>query len=505
MWINFLWALVPIIWLIISLGIIGMPASRACTIGLIITIADAVLMFKQPIINTLSGALEGIIMGIWPIMYVILAALFVYQITTDSGSMGTIEKLLSSITTDKRILVLIIAWGFGGFLESIAGFGTAVAICAGILISLGLEPIQASVICLVANSTATAFGAIGLPVLTLAEVTNLNDVQLGFIVTLQLVILVILVPFILVILTGKSIKALKGIVFITLMSGVGMAIPQVIIAKFTGAELPALVGSLFSILVTVWLTKRKTGSVEEVENESESVSEIIKACSPFILVFIFVLLASSLCPPVNNFLTSVTTHLHVYLGKNPNDLPINWLSSPGTLILLAGIIGGKIQGLSLSQMFKILLNVLKTIGMTTITVCAIVGLAKVMVYAGMTKALAVALVSLLGPAYPLFAPLIGALGTFLTGSATSANVLFGNLQYSAAQSLGVSKYWIVASNMTGATAGMLSPQNIAVATGAINKEGLEGKILKETTKWGSIYLLITCVFLYLVGLITKLV
>ncbi len=489
MWINFLWALVPIIWLIISLGIIGMPASRACTIGLIITIADAVLMFKQPIINTLSGALEGIIMGIWPIMYVILAALFIYQITTDSGSMGTIEKLLSSITTDKRILVLIIAWGFGGFLESIAGFGTAVAICAGILISLGLEPIQASVICLVANSTATAFGAIGLPVLTLAEVTNLNDVQLGFIVTLQLVILVILVPFILVMLT--------------LMSGVGMAIPQVIIAKFTGAELPALVGSLFSILVTVWLTKRKTGSVEEVENES--VGEIIKACSPFILVFIFVLLASSLCPPVNNFLTSVTTHLHVYLGKNPNDLPINWLSSPGTLILLAGIIGGKIQGLSLSQMFKILLNVLKTIGMTTITVCAIVGLAKVMVYAGMTKALAVALVSLLGPAYPLFAPLIGALGTFLTGSATSANVLFGNLQYSAAQSLGVSKYWIVASNMTGATAGMLSPQNIAVATGAINKEGLEGKILKETTKWGSIYLLITCVFLYLVGLITKLV
>lgn len=503
MWINFLWALIPILWLIISLGIIGMSASRACTIGLIITITDAVLMFKQPLINTLSGALEGIIMEIWPIMYVILAALFVYQITTESGSMQTIETLLSSITTDKRILVLIIAWGFGGFLESIAGFGTAVAICAGILISLGLEPIQASVICLVANSTATAFGAIGLPVLTLAEVTNLNEVQLGFIVTLQLVILVILVPFILVILTGKSVKALKGIVFITLMSGVGMAIPQVIIAKFTGAELPALVGSLFSILITVWITKRKTGAVEEVENES--ISEIIKACSPFILVFVFVLLASSLCPPVNNFLTSVTTHLHVYLGKNPNDLPINWLSSPGTLILLAGLIGGKIQGLSFNKMFKILVNVLKTIGMTTVTVCAIVGLAKVMVYAGMTNALALALVSLLGPAYPLFAPLIGALGTFLTGSATSANVLFGNLQYSAAQSLGVSKYWIVASNMTGATAGMLSPQNIAVATGAINKEGLEGKILKETVKWGSLYLLITCVFLYLVGLFAKLV
>ena len=128
-----------------------------------------------------------------------------------------------------------------------------------------------------------------------------------------------------------------------------------------------------------------------------------------------------------------------------------------------------------------------------------------MVYAGMTDALAVALVSLLGPAYPLFAPLIGALGTFLTGSATSANVLFGNLQLSAAADLGVSKYWVVASNMTGATAGMLSPQNIAVATGAINREGDEGEILKETVKWGSLYLVICCIFLYVVGLVAGMI
>lgn len=150
---------------------------------------------------------------------------------------------------------------------------------------------------------------------------------------------------------------------------------------------------------------------------------------------------------------------------------------------------------------QILRQCIKSVWKTTITVCAIVGLAKVMVYAGMTDALAIALVSLLGPVYPLFAPLIGALGTCLTGSATSANVLFGNLQLSAATDLGVSKYWVVASNMTGATAGMLSPQNIAVATGAINREGDEGEILKETVKWGSLYLVICCVFLYIVGLV----
>ena len=502
MWIKFGLALLPILWLIISLGIIKMPAARACSIGLGLTIILAIVSFKMTVVNALTGALEGIIMGIWPIMYVIVAALFAYGVTQVSGGMQTIEGLLGSVTTDKRILVLIIAWGFGGFLEAIAGFGTAVAICAGILIGLGIEPIQAAVICLVANSTTTAFGAIGLPTMTLAEVTNLNSTWLSFVVTLQLVVLVILVPYMLVILTGKGIRAIKGIGLITLMSGLALAIPQIVIARYVGAELPALVGSVLSIAVTVWLTKVKQGK-SEARADLPAFSEILKACSPFILVFIFVLLASSLCPPISNFLASVTTNLQVYTGKNPNNLPINWLSSPGTLILVAALIGGKIQGLSWAMMGRLLGQTIKKVAKTTITVCAIVGLAKVMVYAGMTETLAAVLVSLLGPVYPLFAPVIGALGTFLTGSATSANVLFGNLQLSAAQSLGVDKYWIVASNMTGATAGMLSPQNIAVATGAINQEGQEGAILKETVKWGGLYLTITCVFLYLVGFATK--
>lgn len=504
MWLKFGIALLPIIWLIISLGIMRMPAARACSIGLVLTLVLAIFSFKMSVVNALTGALEGIVMGIWPIMYVIVAALFTYGITTASGSMQTIEHMLASITTDKRILVLIIAWGFGGFLESIAGFGTAVAICAGILITLGLDPIRSAVICLVANSTATAFGAIGLPLLTLGEVTNLNSTALAYLVTIQLVVLVVLVPFILVILTGGGLKAIKGIGFITLMSGLSMALVQVVVAKFTGAELPALVGSIVSIAITVWLTKLKQSKTEE-SKDMPSVSKMIKACSPFILVFVFVLLGSSLFPVISNFLASVTTNLTIYTGKNPNNVPINWLSSPGTLILLAGLIGGRIQGLSFKEMGQILVKTIKSVGKTTITVCAIVGLAKVMVYAGMTEALAVALVALMGPVYPLIAPVIGALGTFLTGSATSANVLFGNLQLSAAQTLGVDKYWIVASNMTGATAGMLSPQNIAVATGAINQEGHEGEILKETVKWGGLYLVVICVLLYGAGIVLKMI
>ena len=492
MWIKFAIALVPIIWLIISLGVMRMPAARACVIGLVLTVALAIFSFKLPVIDTLTGALEGIIMGIWPIMFVIVAALFAYNVTTESGGMKTIQDMLATISTDKRIIVLIIAWGFGGFLESIAGFGTAVAISAGILIAFGLKPIQASVISLIANTTATAYGAIGLPILTLAEVTNLNQVALSFLVSVQLCILVILVPFILVILTGNGVKAIKGVGLITFMSGLAMAIPQVI------------AGSICSIAVTIWLTRWHEDE-EEPDVERPANKDLLKACSTFILIFIFVILASSLVPAVNNLLGKATLNLVVYTGKNPNSLSINLLSSPGTLILIATLIGGAIQGVSFKKMMQILVESIKGVGKTTITVCAIVGLAKVMVYAGMTEALAVALVSLMGPVYPLFAPLIGALGTFLTGSATSANVLFGNLQLSAATSLGVNKYWIVASNMTGATAGMLSPQNIAVATGSINREGDEGEILKETVKWGSLYLVICCVFLYIAGLVAGMI
>lgn len=504
MWIKFAIALVPIIWLIISLGVMRMPAARACVVGLILTIILAIFSFKLPVIDTMTGALEGIIMGIWPIMFVIVAALFAYNVTNESGGMKTIQDMLATISTDKRIIVLIIAWGFGGFLESIAGFGTAVAISAGILIAFGLKPIQASVISLIANTTATAYGAIGLPILTLAEVTNLDQVALSFLVSVQLCILVILVPFILVILTGGGVKAIKGVGLITFMSGLAMAIPQVIAARFVGAELPAIAGSICSIAVTIWLTRWHEDE-EESDVERPANKDLLKACSTFILIFIFVILASSLVPAVNNLLNKATMNLVVYSGKNPNTLSINFLSSPGTLILIAALIGGAIQGVSFKKMMQILVESIKGVGKTTVTVCAIVGLAKVMVYAGMTEALAAALVSLLGPVYPLFAPLIGALGTFLTGSATSANVLFGNLQLSAATSLGVNKYWVVASNMTGATAGMLSPQNIAVATGAISREGDEGEILKETVKWGSLYLVICCVFLYGTGLITGMI
>lgn len=506
MWVNFIFALIPIVWLVVSLTALKMPAARAGIIALLLAMLLAIFAFKLPVLDTATGALEGIVGGIFPIVYIIVAAMFTSKVTFKSGAMQKIQDMLCSLTTDKRILVLLIAWGFGGFLEAIAGFGTAVAIPASILMTFGINPIEAAVICLVANTTPTAFGAVGLPVITLAQTAGLDVMHTAFIVSLQLSVLILVIPYILVGLTG-GVKAIKGVGFITFMSGLAFALPQVLVSKYVGAELPAIAGAIVCILVTALLAKKHkddpTYAVASEEVPKHTAGELLQACAPFILVFVFVLAASSLFPVINQALNSATIKFQIYTGKNAGQFSLNWLSSPGTLILVATFIGALIQGMKVGEIFGVLGEVIKGIGKTAVTIASIVALAKVMGYAGMTSAIAVALVKLMGPVYPLIAPVIGALGTFVTGSDTSSNILFAKLQYSAAQTLGVNKTWVVANNMVGATAGkMISPQSIAVASTAIGQEGSEGEILKRAFKWCGIYTVIICVFLYAIGLAT---
>lgn len=186
----------------------------------------------------LTAVLEGTALALWPIIIVIIAAIFTYNVCVATGKMEVIKKLLANVTNDKRVLVLIIAWGFGGFMEGMAGFGTAVAIPASMLWGLGFDPVFAAIVCLIANATPTAFGSIGIPTTTLAKITGLDVFQLSTNTVILLAILIVLTPFVLVFLTGKSKKSLKGIFAITLISGLSFLIPEFIVAKFLGAELP---------------------------------------------------------------------------------------------------------------------------------------------------------------------------------------------------------------------------------------------------------------------------
>jgi lactate permease len=503
-WGLFITALLPIVWLIFSLGVLKMAGSKACTIGLVLTILLAIFIFKMSIIDSLTAALEGAVMGIWPIVYIIIAAVFTYNLTTASGSMATIRQGLSGITSDKRLLVLIIAWGFGGFLEAIAGFGTAVAIPASILIAFGVDPILSATICLIANTTPTAFGAIGLPVTTLAQISGLDVLHLSYLVTIQLLPLIVIIPFVMVALIGGGIKAIREVWAPTLAAGLAFGLPQVFVARFLGAELPAIIGSIVCIIVTVWFARRyerKHPSEQKTQVETPSMNNFVLAAMPFILVFVFVMLASPLVPPLNHFLTSIKSALTIYTGAGAKPYVFNWVSTPGTLIILATIIGGLVQKMKLGQIFKILGKTAVQMVQTLITVCAIVALAKVMGYSGMIATIAATLVGVLGVFYPVVAPLIGALGTFVTGSDTSANVLFGNLQRQAAVALHDSTYWVVAANAVGATAGkMISPQSIAVASAATNLQGQEGEILKQSMKYFLGYLVVICVWIFVSGL-----
>lgn len=510
----FIIALLPIIWLIISLGALKLPAHKTCSITFAATFILAVLVWKMPVMSAVTGTIEGVAIALWPITLVIVATIFTYNLAVHTKSIDVIKKMLSGITTDSRIQVLILAWGFGGFLEAVAGYGTAVAIPASILASLGFNPLFAAIICLIANTVPTPFAAVGIPVITLAKVTGLDAAQLSSAIGIQLSALIVIIPFFLVAMTTKSIKGLKGVLGITLASGLGFAVPEVLAAKYLGAELPALLGSICSMAITVILAKyfynkKSNEAIQEVaatslkvENNTVSFKEGILAWLPYILIFAFVIMVSPLFPSLNKFFSGFKSNLLIYSGENAKATSFKWIATPGTLIILATFIGGAIQGAKFSEMLGVLISSIKQLTKSTITVLSIVAMAKLMGYSGMISSIAIVLVKITGSYYPIISPLIGTLGTFVTGSDTSSNILFGALQSEVANSIGVNPYWLAAANTSGATAGkMISPQSIAVATSATGLIGSEGKIFNSTVKFCLGYVLVLGVIVYFGSLI----
>ena len=493
-------AMIPVLWLIVSLGVLKMPAHKTCSFTVILTLAIAIICWRMKFIDGITATVEGMAIALWPILLVIVAALFTYNLAVETKTMDVIKKMLSSITTDKRIQVLILAWGFGGFLEAVAGYGTAVAIPASILASLGFNPLFAAVICLLANTVPTAFGALGIPVTTLATVTGLEVVHLSYVTSIQLAGFIVLIPFLLVILTEKSIKALKGVVGITLISGITFAVPQIFIAKYLGADLPALVASICSMACTILMAKAMNKEKVETKEDKIGLKEGILAWLPYILLCGLILIASPLVPSINSLLAKASSNIHIYTGDATSTTSFSWINTPGMMILIATFIAGLIQKLKFTYMLDVLKRTVIQLKTSFITIMSIVAISKIMSHSGMTSSISFGLCAITGSFYPLIAPLLGAIGTFVTGSDTSANILFGALQTEAAKSLSIDPYWIAAANTAGATAGkMISPQSIAIATSATGLIGSEGKILSTTVKYCLGYVIILGLIVYFGG------
>jgi lactate permease len=509
--VDTLLALLPLLVLLVGLGALKLPTHLAGLAALAVTAALAVSAFGMGALPAAQAGLEGAMLALFPIVWVVVSAVFVYNVAVSTGSMETIKRTLSSISPDRRVQALILAFGFGGFLEAVAGFGTAVAIPAGIMAAMGFHPLLAATACLIANTIPVAFGVLGIPVITLAQVTDLSLANLALYTALQLIPFIVALPLVLVAFVTGGVKHIRGVGLLCVASGAAFAAGQTLAAAAIGPELAAVVGSLASLAVIVlwtklrpvkrpWLFPGETDAESTDTTAKIPLSASLRAWSPYLIILAIVLAVKFL--PFLGFLNKppFTVSAQFYFGPGGKPQSFALASSGGTALFAAAIASGFIQGATLLQIVKVLGKTLRQLWKTAVTILCVVMLAKLMGYSGMVGALASAVAWLSGPVYPLIAPLLGALGTFLTGSDTSSNVLFGGLQKNTAISLGMDPEWLATANASGATAGkMISPQSISIATSSTGLGGSESKILGKTLKYCVVYVVLIGVVVWAAG------
>ena len=467
---------------------------------------------------TLWSVVEGLLKACFPIILIIICAIFSYNILVETKEIETIKTQFIQLTTDKGLLVLLLTWGFGGVLEGMAGFGTAVAIPAAILIGLGFKPMFSAVICLVANTVAVGFGAVGLPATTLANQVADGTAspemlcEVATFIILQLSLMFYITPFLRLMMTDRK-KVVKNLC-IALFVGTCSILVQFCCAHFLGPETPAILGSVATIIAMLIYNKlfiHDESPADEVvvEKKRFGMAKTLRAWSVYGLIIFFILVSSKIVPPMNDLLKStLVTRFEVPVVGNT--FSFGWLSNAGLMIFLGAVIGGLIQGLSFGKLMKMLAKTAVNLQKTALTICCLVALAMLMNNTGMTLAIATGLVAVTGSAFPFFAPLIGSIGTFVTGSATSANILFGKLQAAAAGQLGLvndatffgvsgnETNWLAAANCAGSEGGkLLSPQSIAIATAACDMEGQDGEIMRKTLPFAIFWILMNGLMVFL--------
>ena len=522
---------IPILLLIVLMMGFKVSGYKSAIVTLIVTVVLA--LFAAPALGivpekyaqasivgiTLWSVVEGLLKACFPIILIIICAIFSYNILCETKEIETIKTQFIQMTSDKGLLVLLLTWGLGGVLEGMAGFGTAVAIPAAILIGLGFKPMFSAVICLIANTVAVGFGAVGLPATTLANQVAASGTatpeelcEVATFIILQLSLMFFITPFLILMLTDKT-KVIKNIC-IALFVGSFSIIVQFCCAHFIGPETPAILGSVAAIIAMLIYNKlfihdESANDTVQIEKKNFGLVKTLKAWSVYGLIIFFILISSKIVPPVNELLgsTLVTKFELPVIG---NTFKFGWLSNAGLMIFLGAVIGGLIQGMSIGALLKLLAKTTLNLQKTVVTICCLVAMAMLMNNVGMTNDIAKGLVMLTGVAFPFFAPLIGSIGTFVTGSATNANILFGKLQATAATDLGLVNQgtffgvsgsetnWLAAANCAGSEGGkLLSPQSIAIATAACDMEGQDGDIMRKTMPFAIFWILMNGLMVFL--------
>lgn len=509
-WLAALVAAVPILFIFWALIIKKMKGYRTSLFATLLAILIAIFIYGMPVKLALLSAANGALYGLFPICWIVITAVFLFNITVKSGQFEIIKQFMISVTPDRRLQALLIAFSFGSFLEGTAGFGAPVAITAAMLAGLGFNPLYASGICLIANTAPVAFGAVGIPITVASQVTSISEMAISKMVGRTLPLLSFILPFYLIILMA-GFKKTKEVLPAILVSGVSFALMQGLTSNLLGPALPDVIAGVSSILcLTIFLKYWKPKNIWRFPNETVATTDhetkytagqLLRALAPFILLTVMIILWG--LPPVKDFFNSVGQVQFGFPGLHntildkagkpiPHIFKFNYLSASGTAILLASIISIPLIGLTFRDGIKIFIATLGQLRIPVITIASVLAFAYILNDSGITITIAQLLAST-GVLFPFFSPMLGWLGVFVTGSDTSANALFGKLQATAASSIGVDPVVTVAANASGGVMGkMISPQSIAIAAAAGNLVGKESALFRFTFKHSLIMLLIVC-------------
>jgi lactate permease len=534
--LSALCAAVPLLTLFVLLGGLRLKAWVAGLISLAVALLVAVLLFKMPIGQALLAGTEGAAFGFFPILWIVINAIWVYNLTVASGHFDVLRRSFEKVSPDQRIQAIIIAFCFGALLEALAGFGTPVAITVVMLMALGFEPLKAAAVALIANTAPVAFGALATPIVTLATVSSgaSNDARLtvdtlGGMVGRQTPILAVIVPLVLVFVVDGR-RGVKQTWMPALVCGVAFGLAQFVAANYISVPLADIIAALVAAAAVVLLLRAWSPSEIQAADSTEarvsarvsggggvgastsdgpvrdSNADVVRAYAPYLVIIAIFSLTN--ITAVKDFLAKKPfTYAFEWPGLNvlnPSGKAVattmfnfNWLPAAGTLMILAGLITAVILKVSPGEAARTYVRTYVELRSAIITVMAVLALAYVMNLSGQTSSLGAWLAGT-GAAFAILSPILGWIGVAVTGSDTSANALFGALQVQTAKDAGLDPVLMAAANSSGGVLGkMVSPQNLAIAAAAVGLAGREGDIFRKVIGWSLGLLLLMCIIVAL--------
>ena len=552
--LSALCAAIPLLTLFVLLGGLRLKAWLAGLISLAVALVVAVVLFEMPVGQALLAGTEGAAFGFFPILWIVINAIWVYNLTVVSGHFDVLRRSFEKVSPDQRIQAIIIAFCFGALLEALAGFGTPVAITVVMLMALGFKPVKAAAVALIANTAPVAFGALATPIVTLATVSSgasddprLNVDTLGGMVGRQTPILAVIVPLVLVFVVDGR-RGVRRTWLPALVCGLAFGLAQFVAANYISVPLADIVASLVAaasvvLLLRVWKPAEvlaaeprtvpamggagasagavvgsgreetatsgasggpsaRTSAGSGADTVHDSRSDVVKAYAPYLVIIAIFSITN--ISAVKEFLAEKPfTYAFGWPGLkvlNTAGEPVsstmynfNWLPAAGTLMILAGLITGLILKLSPAQMVTSYVRTYVELRSAIVTVMAVLALAYVMNLSGQTTSLGAWLAGT-GGAFAILSPILGWIGVAVTGSDTSANALFGGLQVQTAAKAGLDPVLMAAANSSGGVLGkMVSPQNLAIAAAAVGMAGREGDIFRKVIGWSIALLILMCI------------